>query len=189
VARARQLQRLVGNRATADLVTSPVVQRLSLGGVVESLLQGVASITALGAAALSVLADVAAGVEPSAAVVRQLLRAGVSEEDVTDLVLFARHPELGGRKLGKEDAELVAEWKSIRATLVQPQVRELEEARRRRADEPTTDGGTPAEPAAPADGAGAASSPTPTGPTSRPCPAGRSTSTSTGTRSTTRGRR
>lgn len=156
VLRALQLQQLIGNRTTAQLMASPVVQReLELGALIQHLLRGVETITVLGSAAVSVLADVASGTEPSAAVVRQVLRAGVSEEDVTDLVLFARHPELGGRKLGKDDAELIGEWKSIRSTLVRPLLHEIEEARRRHAEEPGSKGGdAPSEPSAPGGGGG-----------------------------------
>lgn len=39
---------------------------------------------------------------------------------LTNLVFFGRHPELGGRKLGASDAVLAKEWLQIRDTIVKP---------------------------------------------------------------------
>ena len=100
-----------------------------MGAVVSTMAGGLASLMGLGVSAASVLLDVASGVEPSVAVVRQLLECGVSEGDATDLLLFARHPELKGRKLGAGDDELIAEWKAIRSGVVRPLVRAIEEER------------------------------------------------------------
>lgn len=146
------LQQTIGNQAMARLVSAPVVQRdWDLAAAVSTLAKGLASLMGIGAPAFQILADVVAGVEPSVAVVRQLLEAGVSEEDATDLLLFARHPQLMGRKLGVGDEKLIAEWKSIRSGTVRPLLREIEEARDARARVPGTDT-EPGEAPTPADG-------------------------------------
>ena len=127
---ATVLQQSIGNRATAQLLATPSVQRqIDMGTVVSTMAGGLASLMGLGVSAASVLLDVASGVEPSLAVVRQLLESGVSEGDATDLLLFVRHPELKGRKLGAGDDELIAEWKAIRSGVVRPLVRAIEEER------------------------------------------------------------
>jgi hypothetical protein len=123
-----RLQRAAGNGAVAGALR-PVQRELDLMAIVSDLLRGLASLVPLGASAIGVVLDVARGVKPSEAVVRQLLELGVSEEDATDLLLFARHPQLMGRKLGPGDEKLMAEWKSIRSTVVRPLLREIEKAR------------------------------------------------------------
>lgn len=42
------------------------------------------------------------------------------ENKLTNMVFFARHPELGGRKLKSHEKELVREWLDIRNRLVKP---------------------------------------------------------------------
>jgi D-alanyl-D-alanine dipeptidase len=134
----------------------PSMQRMfDLGAVVSTLAGGLASVIRLGASAVAILRDVAGGVEPSVAVVRQLLEAGVSEGDATDMLLFARHPELGGRKLGTGDEALMAEWRAIRTEVVRPLVRAIEKERaaeRSRADGGDDDVGSGDTPPAGPDG-------------------------------------
>jgi hypothetical protein len=126
-----RLQRSAGNQAVARLLQQPVVQRFDIA----SLAEGLGTLLKIGPSAYGILTDVAAGVSPSHAVVRQLLKAGLSEEDATDLLFYARHPAQIGHKLGPGDEKLIAEWRSIRSSVVRPLVKKVE-AERRSAGEP-----------------------------------------------------
>lgn len=125
-----RLQRSAGNQAVARLLQQPVVQRFDIGALAE----GLGTVLKV-PFAFSILADVATGVSPSDAVVRQLLKAGVSAEDATDLLFYARHPALIGHRLGPGDEKLIAEWKSIRSSVVLPLLKKVE-AEKRSAGEP-----------------------------------------------------
>jgi hypothetical protein len=53
--------------------------------------------------------------------IAEAVRSGQTDlNKLTSLVFFARHPELGGRKLRADERELAQEWLRIRDTLVQP---------------------------------------------------------------------
>ena len=42
---------------------------------------------------------------------------------LTNMIFFARHPELNGRKLKRHEKKLIREWRTIRSRLVQPALR------------------------------------------------------------------
>ena len=53
--------------------------------------------------------------------ISETVSGGVSDPDrITDMVFYARHPELSGRKLRTNESSLVQEWLQIRAALVRP---------------------------------------------------------------------
>jgi len=58
-----------------------------------------------------------------------LMRGFQDENHLTNLIFFARHPELGGRKLTASDPQsLKDEWMSILKTVVRPAIRRMREA-------------------------------------------------------------
>jgi|GEM_PF-5839839 GH25 family lysozyme M1 (1,4-beta-N-acetylmuramidase) len=55
--------------------------------------------------------------------IAETVQSGVSDTDrISDMVFYARHPELGGRKLRPNENSLAQEWLQIRATLVRPAI-------------------------------------------------------------------
>jgi hypothetical protein len=59
--------------------------------------------------------------EPGKAALDKGIAAGIRDEvKLTDLVFHARHPELGGKSIGKDQTGLINEWKQIRETEVKP---------------------------------------------------------------------
>jgi hypothetical protein len=52
-----------------------------------------------------------------------ILRGQRDENDLTNLVFYARHPELQGRRIGRDEKELAKEWLAIRDQLVRPALR------------------------------------------------------------------
>jgi GH25 family lysozyme M1 (1,4-beta-N-acetylmuramidase) len=82
------------------------------------------------------------GQPPAADRFRQLVRSGQQTQAITeavnggqadvdrltDMVFYARHPELNGRKLRPDERPLALEWMQIRATLVRPVVSRLQTA-------------------------------------------------------------
>ena len=62
--------------------------------------------------------------------ITEAVRNGQSDIDrLTDMVFYARHPELNGRKLAPSERSLGLEWMQIRAALVRPVVARLQAAR------------------------------------------------------------
>jgi soluble lytic murein transglycosylase-like protein len=59
--------------------------------------------------------------------ISEAIRSGQTDlNKLTSLVFFARHPELGGRKLRADERELAQEWLRIRDTLVRPVLARLQ---------------------------------------------------------------
>ena len=56
----------------------------------------------------------------SAAVLAAVATGERDERALTNRVFFARHPELAGRKLRRDETRLVSEWLQIRDRLVRP---------------------------------------------------------------------
>ena|GEM_PF-2177459 len=101
-------------------------------GVIESLLQGAGAAPAtlgssIGSGILSALGNVAQGFADLVRAGKEGLaislayRQGTTDENkLTSLVFHARHPELGGRRIRKEEPSLAQEWLKIREGLVRP---------------------------------------------------------------------
>ena len=61
--------------------------------------------------------------------VRLAIARGIRDENkLTNLIFFARHPELKGRKIRRGERELAREWLAIRDRLVRPALRRLDKA-------------------------------------------------------------
>jgi hypothetical protein len=87
-----------GGAETPEESESPTTAPSPLAGFADMVRQGLSS--------AAVLAAIASGER--------------DEQALTNRVFFARHPELGGRKLRPDETSLVAEWLSIRDTVVRP---------------------------------------------------------------------
>lgn len=69
--------------------------------------------------------------------IAEAVRGGLSDSDrITDMLFYARHSELNGRKLRPSESSLVQEWLQIRSVLVRPAIARLQ-----------TTGPTPSSPA------------------------------------------
>jgi hypothetical protein len=62
--------------------------------------------------------------------IAEAVRGGLSDVDrITDMVFYAHHPELNGRKVRLNESSLVRDWLQIRAALVRPAVAGLQTVR------------------------------------------------------------
>jgi GH25 family lysozyme M1 (1,4-beta-N-acetylmuramidase) len=67
---------------------------------------------------------------PEIETIRHAIQQGVRDENIlTDMVFHARHPELGGRRLRREEQRLIREWLDIRDRSVRPTLQSSSVAR------------------------------------------------------------
>ncbi|MBW3664435.1 MAG: D-alanyl-D-alanine carboxypeptidase family protein [Actinobacteria bacterium] len=93
---------------------------------------------------------------------------GLDTNNLTNLLFFARHPELNGRRIRKDEPHLAKEWLSIRDGIAKPFLRDV--ARTDPAAKGGTGGTAPAAPAGPTPAGPAPAGPTPAGPTPSTAP-------------------